>query len=104
MAAPLRADRFPLQRSWWWLYLVTGVAWLIFAFIVFSFTYRTVWAVAVFAGVGFLFEGISELMTSAVVPSGKWLHILLGVMFVVAGVIALAWPGETFHVLARLVG
>jgi uncharacterized membrane protein HdeD (DUF308 family) len=92
------------QPVWWWLFLVTGIAWLVFAFIVFSFTYTTVWAVALFAGFGLLFAGISELMVSWALPEWRWLHILMAVIFFIAGVIALVWPGQTFLVMARLVG
>ena len=35
----------------WWFFLVTGIAWLIFGWIILSFDYRTVWAVAIWTGV-----------------------------------------------------
>jgi uncharacterized membrane protein HdeD (DUF308 family) len=88
----------------WWLYLLTGVLWIIFAFVVLSFDdFDTVWAVAVFFGVAFIVGGVLELMLAARVPSWRWLHILFGLIAIVAGVLALIWPGQTFLVMAAIV-
>ena len=37
----------------WWLFLMTGVLWLIFSFVILSFNWVTVWSVAVLAGLVF---------------------------------------------------
>jgi uncharacterized membrane protein HdeD (DUF308 family) len=92
-----------VTRGWGW-FLAAGIAWIVFAFFVLSFNYRTVWAIAVFFGIGFIFGGIMELAVAAVAPGWKWLYILLGVVSIGAGVIALIWPGETFLVLSAIVG
>lgn len=87
----------------WWLFLIAGIAWLIFAFIVLSFDFTTVWAVAVFAGFMFIFFGVNEFFTAAFVDDWKWLHVLLGVVAVAAGIIAFVWPGQTFLTLAAII-
>jgi uncharacterized membrane protein HdeD (DUF308 family) len=87
----------------WWLFLVAGIAWLIFAFVVLSFDFTTVWAVAVFAGFMFLFFGVNEFFAAAYVDDWKWLHVLLGVIAVAAGIIAFVWPGQTFLTLAAII-
>jgi len=92
-----------VTRGWGW-FLAAGVAWIVFAFIVLSFNYTTVWAIAVFFGIGFIFGGVMELAMAAVAPGWKWLYILVGVVSIIAGFIALIWPGETFLVLAAIVG
>lgn len=88
----------------WWLFLVSGIAWIFFAFLVLSWDLTTVWAVAVFFGIGFIGGGVMELAMASVVPSWKWLHVLFGVVSIGAGVIALVWPGQTFLVLAAIIG
>ena len=103
LAQSLREDMQTVTRNWGW-FLAAGIAWIVFAFFVLSFNYRTVWAVAVFFGIGFILGGIMELAIAAVAPSWKWLYILIGVVSIVAGFIALIWPGETFLVLAAIVG
>jgi uncharacterized membrane protein HdeD (DUF308 family) len=96
-------DARTLTRGWGW-FLAAGIAWLLFAFLVLSFNYRTVWAVAVFFGIGFIIGGMMELMVGAVSPSWKWLHILFGVVSIIAGFMALIWPGQTLLVLGAIVG
>ena len=88
----------------WWLFLVTGVLWIIFAWIVLTFDYDTVWAVAVFFGLGFIAGGAMELMMGMQAPGWRWLHVAFGVIAIVAGLIALIWPGQTFLVLAAIIG
>jgi uncharacterized membrane protein HdeD (DUF308 family) len=88
----------------WWIFLISGILWIIFAFMVLSWDITTVWAVAVFAGVGFIAGGVMELATASQAPSWKWLHVLFGLISIVAGVVALVWPGQTFLVLAAIIG
>lgn len=88
----------------WWIFLISGIAWIFFAFLVLSWDLTTVWAVAVFFGVGFIGGGVVELAMASVVSSWKWLHVLVGVVSIAAGVMALIWPGQTFLVLAAIIG
>lgn len=87
----------------WWIYLAVGVAWIFFAFVVLSFDFRTVWAVAVFFGVGFIIGGLTELAVASATPDWRWLHVLFGIASIVAGIVALAWPDGTFLVLAGII-
>ena len=103
LAQSLRDDMQEVTRGWGW-FLAAGIAWIVFAFFVLSFNYRTVWAIAVFFGIGFIFGGIMELAVAAVAPGWKWLYILLGIVSIGAGLIALIWPGQTFLVLSAIVG
>jgi uncharacterized membrane protein HdeD (DUF308 family) len=88
----------------WWLFLFSGMAWIFFAFLLLSFDMTTVWGVAVFAAVGFILGGVLELTIASAVPSWRWVHLLLGVASIGAGIVALVWPGSTFLVLAAIVG
>lgn len=88
----------------WWIPLVIGILWLIYAFIVLSFTYKTIWAIVIFAGVAFIAAGIGEFVLAAVLDSWQWLHALGGILCIAAGVVAFVWPGQTFLVLAGIIG
>ena len=90
--------------SRWWIPLLIGILWLIYAFIVLSFTYKTLWAVVIFAGVAFIATGIGEFVLAAVLDSWQWLHALAGVLCIAAGIVAFAWPNQTFLVLAGIIG
>ena len=82
----------------WWLFLLTGLLWLLFAIIVLRFDYTTVTAVSILFGVVAIFAGVNEFFMLA--ASHRWwkvLHGLLGVIFVVVGIIAFVHPGGTFE-------
>jgi len=92
-------------RRWWWVPLLTGIAWIIVSLIVFRFDAASVKAVGILAGVVFLFVGIEDLMTMSVVEGGwRWFYGLVGVLLVIGGIIAIARPVNTFVALAALVG
>lgn len=88
----------------WWVYLLGGVLWILFGWVVLSFDIDTVWTVAVFFGIGFIGGGVMEIFLSTLAPGWRWLHVLFGVIAIVAGVIALIWPGQTFLALAAIIG
>jgi len=89
---------------WWWVFLLTGLVWLLVSIIVLRFDYTTVAAVSILFGVIALFAGVNELF--AIGASDGWwkvLHGLLGVVFVVVGFIAFIHPGDTFRALAAVI-
>src|SRR5207248_70137 len=58
----------------WWFFLVTGIAWLVFAWVILSLDYRTVWAVAIWTGFGLIGMGITTFFASSVLDGAwKWL-------------------------------
>jgi uncharacterized membrane protein HdeD (DUF308 family) len=103
LAQSFREDMQTVTRGWGW-FLAAGIAWVVFAFFILSFNYRTVWAIAVFFGIAFILGGLMEFAVAAVAPGWKWLYVLIGTVSIVAGLIALMWPGETFLVLSAIVG
>jgi uncharacterized membrane protein HdeD (DUF308 family) len=102
-ASAMSTDRS--ARMPWWLFLVTGIGWLIFAWIVLSFDFATVWAVAVWAGCGIIVAGLMQFAAGSLLDGiWKWLAYGVGLAAVVVGFMCLIWPGQTFVVLAALVG
>ena len=86
----------------WWIFLVTGIVWLLFGFLVLTWEAASVWTVAILASIVFIVGGLMELATAAMVQSWRWLHIVFGVVSIGAGIMALAWPDQTFVVLASI--
>lgn len=99
---PLSTDADRRRGLPWWLFLITGAAWLWFGSLVLSFDYRTVLAIAIFAAVSFMVAGFNELLTGVAVRRRGWAHGLLGVLFLGVGVVALAWPDITVLTLASV--
>jgi uncharacterized membrane protein HdeD (DUF308 family) len=87
----------------WWVLLVTGSLWVIFALIVFRFDYTTVSALSILLGTvciaAALFEAIAAFGTR-----GWWRvsHVVLAIAFAVIGGLAYAHPENTFDVLATI--
>lgn len=89
----------------WWLFLITGILWLIMSLIVFRMELSTVYAISILFGVIAIAAGIGEFMSLGLVRGGwKWLHGFLGVIFVIAGIVAFANPNWTFLALASIIG
>ena len=91
------------MAGWWWVFLVTGILWILFSLMVLQFDLRSATAIGFLAGFMFIFAGFNEFAILAMVQGWKWLHALLGVLFVITGVLAVAWPNRTFVVVANLV-
>ncbi len=92
-------------RRLWWVFLLSGLAWLLFAGILFRFDYLTVNAIAILFGVTAIAAGVTELGVVSFVSGGwKVAHGLLGIVLVAGGVIAILNPGGTFTALAAVIG
>ena len=89
----------------WWLFLLTGIAWLVFALIVFQWDYTSVAAISYLFGVIAIVAGVNEFFQIAVSTTGwKWIHAVLGILFIIAGIYALIHPYDTFATLSALMG
>jgi uncharacterized membrane protein HdeD (DUF308 family) len=87
----------------WWILLVTGSAWLVFALIVFQFDYTTVSALSILLGAVCMAAGLLEGVAAAG-SHGWWraTHVVLGLAFVAIGIAAFAHPENTFRALASI--
>jgi uncharacterized membrane protein HdeD (DUF308 family) len=89
----------------WWIFLVTGIAWLVFSLIIFRFDITSVTTIGILFGVVAIMAGINEFMAITVSTTGwKIAHGILGVIFVVVGVFAFIEPGSAFAALASIIG
>ena len=88
----------------WWLFLVTGVIWIVISFAVLSFDPNSAALIGLMMGAVLIVAGVNEFFAAAMVDGWKWAHALLGVLFVVTGVMAMLEPFQTFGILALLIG
>jgi uncharacterized membrane protein HdeD (DUF308 family) len=88
----------------WWIFLITGIAWLIVAKIVLDADFGSVAAIATMAGFLFIFAGLNEFVTASVVDMWRWLHAVMGFVFILAGVFSFVRPGTTFLAFASIIG
>jgi uncharacterized membrane protein HdeD (DUF308 family) len=88
----------------WWLFLLTGIGWIVISFIILAMKPGSVATISFVVGFVLLGAGINELVTSAAVESWRWTHVAIGVLFLVAGFLAFVQPLQTFSILAVLIG
>jgi Short repeat of unknown function (DUF308) len=104
VSAPL-PDPFRAMAGLWWLWLLTGVAWIVVALVVLQFDQASVTTVGVIIGIMFLAAGAQSLVFGTLAGGAmQWIHWIFGALFVIAGVIALISPEDTFAAMADILG
>lgn len=89
----------------WWLWLVFGIFWIVVALVILQFDQASITTVGVLIGAMFLASGFEQLGLAALAEgSVRWILIIFGVLLVIAGVIALINPEETFAGIADILG
>jgi uncharacterized membrane protein HdeD (DUF308 family) len=88
----------------WWLWLVTGVAWIVASLVILQFDQASVTTVGVILGCMFVFAGIQQLVLASVTDHLRWLWITFGVLMLIAGVVAFVRPKSTFAGFADILG
>jgi uncharacterized membrane protein HdeD (DUF308 family) len=84
--------------------LISGSLWILFSLAILQFNLTSVWSIAILTGIVLLMAAGTEFGLASIVPDWRWVHIALGALFAIGGLIAFVWPAETFVVLARLIG
>ena len=90
--------------EYWWVLLISGCVWILLSLAILQFNLTSVWSIAILTGIVLWLAALTEFSLAWMAPSWRWAHVLMGILFVVGGIIAFVWPGETFLVLARLIG
>jgi len=89
-------------RRFWWIFLVTGIFWLVLSLVLLRFNATSAFTVGLMAGVVALLAGVNEFVTAAWTRDLRWLRIILGVIFVAVGVLCLVYPGKSFEIIASV--
>jgi uncharacterized membrane protein HdeD (DUF308 family) len=88
----------------WWLFLITGLAWLAVGFILFQYDAASLGTVGYLVGFMLLFTGIEQFVVASAVEGWKWAWILFGIFFVLGGLWAIFNPFATAFALATSLG
>jgi len=90
--------------SYWWVWLVAGVAWVAAALVILQFDQSSVTTVGVLVGLMFVAVGIENLALATLDVPMRWAWALFGGVFLAAAVISFANPADTFTGLADVLG
>jgi uncharacterized membrane protein HdeD (DUF308 family) len=89
----------------WWLWLVFGFLWILIALVILQFDQASVTTVGVLIGAMFLISGVQQLGLAAMVGGvARWVLVFFGALLVIAGIISLISPENTFAGIADILG
>ena len=98
-------DPFAELGRLWWLWLVFGVVWILIALVVLQFDQASITTVGVLIGAMFLATGAQQFALGAIAEGAMRVILwIFGLLFVIAGVISLIRPEETFAGVADILG
>lgn len=88
----------------WWVFLFFGAIWALIGVTILQFDDASVTTVGVLVGLMFFLAALQSLVGAAVAERHGWVYGLFGFLFLIAGVIALISPENTFAALADILG
>jgi hypothetical protein len=103
----LTEERMTVREGsrYWWVFLVTGIAWLVIAWLVLRLNVTSVTTVGVLLGVVFIVAGVNEAGLGSLVSGGwKVWHYVMSFIFLLGGLWAFIRPVNTFFALASVLG
>jgi uncharacterized membrane protein HdeD (DUF308 family) len=86
----------------WWIFLVMGIVWIFVSLLVLQFDQTSVNTITAIVGIVVLLASAQELFHTIVLPGWRWLHAILALLFLVAGIGAFVYSEWTFGALALL--
>jgi uncharacterized membrane protein HdeD (DUF308 family) len=90
---------------YWWVLLITGVAWLVIGWVVLRADVTSLATVGVLLGIVFIASGVNEAAVAGMMTGGwKVLHYGLSVLFLLGGLWGFIRPINTFFALASVLG
>jgi uncharacterized membrane protein HdeD (DUF308 family) len=90
--------------GYWWLSLVSGIAWLVISLVILQFDAASVTTVGVLIAFMFVFAAIQCFALTSAGGATAWVSGIFGVLFTVSAVICFVSPEGTFAALADILG
>jgi uncharacterized membrane protein HdeD (DUF308 family) len=110
--APGRAPKFgytltrdaaaQVARNWWVL-LLNGALLIVAGFLIFSIDW-TVRSLATFVGVLFIFQGLTDALTTGIDARVRRANVVTGLLSMAAGVAIIVWPAPGIVAVAIFLG
>ncbi|MEO8330730.1 MAG: DUF308 domain-containing protein [Candidatus Nanopelagicales bacterium] len=93
------------MSSLWWVWLVTGITWVLISLIILQFDDQSVNTIGILIGCMFLLTGVQQFVFAGLSSGGlRLLWTLFGVLFVIGGFVAIFNPEDTFSAVADVLG
>ena len=90
--------------GYWWTLLIAGIAWVAAALVILQFNDASMTTVGILVGVMFVAAGVENILLSALDLPTRWVWALFGGLFLGSAVVCFASPMTTFTGLAEALG
>jgi uncharacterized membrane protein HdeD (DUF308 family) len=91
--------------GYWWLGLVTGIAWIVISLVILQFDQASITTVGILVGFMFLFAATQSFVLAGMSDGGtRFVWALFGVLLLVSSVICFISPENTFAGMADTLG
>ena len=91
--------------GYWWLELLTGIAWIAISAVILQFDQASITTVGVLVGFMFVFAGLETIALASVSGGAtRWVAAIAAVLFLGSAVVCFINPEETFAGLADILG
>jgi uncharacterized membrane protein HdeD (DUF308 family) len=88
----------------WWIWLVTGIAWIMAALVILQFDSASIKTVSFIIGGMFVVAGVQQIFEAILPHSLRLLWLAFGAVFICAGIVIFLNLEETFAGLADTLG
>ena len=90
--------------GYWWVLLLTGIAWVVASLVILQFDDASVTTVGVLVGLMFAALGLENIALARLDVPMRWVWALFGGGFLVSAVVCFSDPADTFAGLADVLG
>ena len=87
----------------WWVLLLNGALLVVAGFLIFSIHW-TVGSLATFLGALFIFQGLTEALTTGIDARVRRTNVIVGLLSTAAGIAIIAWPAPGIVAVAIFLG
>jgi len=87
-----------------WLMITVGILWILLSLLVLQFSYSSITSISIIVGTLLCLGGVSEIAEAFILEGWRWAHALAGVLFLLGGLFAFVYPGQTFGTLSLIFG
>lgn len=98
------AEMVGAMSKFWWLWIVFGIIWVVISLIILQFRSTSLTTVGVVVGLFFFYAGIQDFVLAWMAEGWKWLWVIFGALFIIAGIVALVYPRNTMAGVADMLG
>ena len=87
----------------WWVLLLNGAVLIVAGFLIFSIDW-TVRDLATFIGALFIFQGLTEALTTGIDTQVRQANVIVGLLAIASGVLIIVWPEPGLLAVAIVLG